>query len=262
MQRPPTATTYAEELQTHAVNITTVMRGTFSTEAELRGWMEANGIDTSGYGKGKAKHLVDLFKEIDRKESTLQLLGGKVYRCLAVMKLVVRQKGKMQRHLACYAQTMTDGRKRERDILPSEKMFDGEVPHIAAVRGLIEEFSSVGADETNSDLDPNSLLTWDEVIESPSFPNLTTQYHMHQMTATVSNALPSVNFITHEDDGQGRKEHFWEWRLDSPDDKRRKREEERPAGQEIEGDSEEELWSDDDCADTDSEEYISSLAML
>jgi hypothetical protein len=107
------------------------------------------------------------------------------------------------------------------------------VPHIAAVRGLIEEFSSVGADETNSDLDPNSLLTWDEVIESPSFPNLTTQYHMHQMTATVSNALPSVNFITHEDDGQGRKEHFWEWRLDSPDDKRRKREEERPAGQEI-----------------------------
>eukprot|EP00966_Prymnesium_polylepis_P080236 1859115-Prymnesium_polylepis.1 len=137
---------------------TTVVKGTFKAEEELREWMEAHGVDTSGYGQGKAKKIKDLAKEIERRESTLQLLGEKVYRCLAVVKIVARQKSKMHRHLACYAQTMADGRRRDRNILPSEKMFDGEVPHTAAMRAVIEEFSSVGADESNSYLDPDSLL--------------------------------------------------------------------------------------------------------
>ena len=57
----------------------------------------------------------------------MQLLGGKVYRCLKVMKIIVRQPGKMKRHLACYQQRMADGRLRERNVLPSEKMSDDEV---------------------------------------------------------------------------------------------------------------------------------------
>lgn len=64
---------------------------------------------------------------------------------------------------------------------------------------------------------------------------------------SCTKTLPQlVNFTTVEDEGEGRKEHFWEWRLDSANDKRRKREEERPAGEAIEGDSEEEIWSDEE----------------
>ena len=244
-------------------NLTTVLKGTFGTEAELNAWMQEHGVDTSGWGKGKAKTVANLFKEIESKvprlprsngpkhghralalprgswphplllppapppvqESTLQLLGGQVYRCLAVVKLVVRQPGKMHRHLACYAQMMADGRKRERNVLVSEKMNEGEVPHIAALRGLTEEFSSI-VDKEQIDLWPDSLLVWVEIIESPSFPNLTTQYRMHQMTATIA-GLPHGSFSTLEEevgkDGQVKtKEHFWEWRLDHPADLRRK----------------------------------------
>ena len=47
--------------------LTTVVEGTFNEEAELRDWMEAHGIDTSGYGQGKAKRIKDLLKELDRR---------------------------------------------------------------------------------------------------------------------------------------------------------------------------------------------------
>ena len=44
--------------------------------------------------------------------------------------MVVRlpnQPSNKQKHVACYQQKMADGRLRERNLLPSEKMLDGEV---------------------------------------------------------------------------------------------------------------------------------------
>eukprot|EP00966_Prymnesium_polylepis_P304499 7035330-Prymnesium_polylepis.1 len=44
--------------------------------------------------------------------------------------MVVRlpnQPSNKQKHVACFQQTMADGRVRERNLLPSEKMLDGEV---------------------------------------------------------------------------------------------------------------------------------------
>lgn len=38
------------------------------------------------------------------------------------VQVVVRQPGKMNRYLACYQQTMDDGRVRPRNLLPSEKL--------------------------------------------------------------------------------------------------------------------------------------------
>ena len=45
---------------------TTVVKGSFKAEEELRDWMEAHGVDTSGYGQGKAKKIKDLAKRRSR----------------------------------------------------------------------------------------------------------------------------------------------------------------------------------------------------
>ena len=72
-------------------------------------------------------------------------------------------------------------------------------------------------------VDEGSLVSWEEVIDSPSYPSLTTQYKMQQLSAVVS-GLPSSPFVTYESGAEGGKEHYWEWREDSPNDLRRRSE--------------------------------------
>ena len=75
----------------------------------------------------------------------------------------------------------------------------------------------VASVDSQISVDADSLVAWEEVIDSPSFPSLTTQYKMHQLTAVVS-GLPSTSFTTSEgSEPETGKVHFWEWRQDSPD---------------------------------------------
>ncbi|MDC0525625.1 hypothetical protein OAO87_01405 [bacterium] len=53
-----------------------------------------------------------------------------------------------------------------------------------------------------------SIVRWDEIVDSPSFLGLTTQYKLHQMTAVVM-GLPDARFSCKEG---AVKESFWEWR--------------------------------------------------
>ena len=57
-------------------DLTTVVKGTFGTEAELNEWMQEHGVDTSGWGKGKAKAVANLFSEIESKVSRLPRSNG------------------------------------------------------------------------------------------------------------------------------------------------------------------------------------------
>ena len=92
----------------------------------------------------KAKDVEKLKKEIDVKECTLEIVDGQVFRCCGVVKVVIRQPRRARpRYLACYQQTLEDGRVRERDQLPSAKMHAGEAVSKAASRCLSEEFSEV-----------------------------------------------------------------------------------------------------------------------
>ena len=118
--------------------------------------------------------------------------------------VVVRPPGNMKRYLACFQQTMDDGRVRERNQLPSEKLFAGEVAGKAVARCLMEELGDLVTDADVEVLE-ESLVEWVEIIESPSFPNLTTQYRLQQMAAIVR-SLPSTTFISVE----GTKRHSWE----------------------------------------------------
>eukprot|EP00966_Prymnesium_polylepis_P317560 7336413-Prymnesium_polylepis.1 len=65
------------------------------------------------------------------------------------------------------------------------------------MRGCSEEFASVlpvGNKLSHVDLNNDSLLEWHETTDSPSFPNLTTQYAMHQMTVLATLALACARY--------------------------------------------------------------------
>lgn len=202
----------------------------FSKESELLDWLAEVGVDASTWGMGGAKTVKSLLDELTQKESTLQrqifrkgdeageeLVGGKAIRRLRVVKLVVRPHAGAPRHLACYRQLMSDGRMRKRNVLLSEKLVAGEDPKEAALRGMLEEMGDLAPDAAQVEIVHNSMLVWDELVESPSYPSLITQYQLHQIEVIVP-GLPLEPFKTIE----GKKEHFWEWRSDSDDDLRRK----------------------------------------
>ena len=197
---------------------TTVVHDTFSTSSELGEYLTEGGVDISGWGLGKAKTVDNLFDEVRARESTLQLLGEKVYRCLQVVKLVVRLPGVADRHLYCYSQRMADGRMRDRNVLPSEKMYAGEVAVHAAARAVLEELGSIREIRRDFiDVLLQTHVTWDEIVDSPSFPKLTTQYTLHQVEVVVPGLSPQAFSTT-----EGKKEHFWQWIADRDDDLRHK----------------------------------------
>lgn len=220
----------------------TIAKGTFATKEDLAAWLCAHGVQTTGWGEGKAKGVSHLFHEIEKEESTLQLLGEKVFRCLSVVKVVVRPPGRMNHYLVCYGQTMDDGRQRDRNQLPSEKQFAHEVAPSACVRCLLEELGSVVVPSMINLLD-DSLISWDELIESPSYPGLTTRYVLNQMSAVVTD-LPKGQFETTEGP---MKRHKWEWREDGPSSLVRKANAHDEADSDDSDDENgdgEDLWSD------------------
>lgn len=122
-----------------------VCQGTFSNVDELTDWLEAFGIDTRTWGTGRAKVPDKLFKEIEANETTLVTdKDGCVFRQLNVVRVVVRQAGHMrQRYLACVMEKMEDGHFRERNQLPSEKLYAGETPAHAVPRCLLHELGAL-----------------------------------------------------------------------------------------------------------------------
>lgn len=85
----------------------------------------------------------------------------------------------------------------------------GEHPVDAAARAVLEEFSTYVTELSAIEILPDTLKAWYEIVDSPSFPNLSTQYKLHEIEAVVC-GLPSESFTSVE----GKKEHFWEWRAD------------------------------------------------
>ena len=107
--------------------------------------------------------------------------------------MVIRQPGRAGHHLANYSQKMADGRVRDRNVLPSTKMLSKDDPKHACIHGMIKEFSPYITEEHKSAkmemqvvVEEGSLVAWEEIIDSPSFPSLTTQYKMHQLTVRAA----------------------------------------------------------------------------
>jgi hypothetical protein len=175
---------------------TAVHAGTFATVEKFARWLERHGVDTSSWGQSKAKSVADLLAELEAMESTLEVRAdGSVARVLSVVNVVVRNANSRLRHLACYESTTADGRVRARKRgkqLPSHKMTAGEAAGPAAVRCLVEELGGM-IDERDVSIIEGSLIVWDTLDLSRSYPGLACKYRLHQVEATASR-LPSTRF--------------------------------------------------------------------
>lgn len=166
----------------------------------LRRQLEDAGVDTANWGKGEAKTLAHLQKEIDEGESLLVAdEDGKLRRKVVVAGAdvyYVSPEGRKFR-LKEERQVFKDGRVRTRKLSRSlvEKMKPDEDPKAAAIRGLREELG----------LASNSSLTELGIDEnqsaSQSYPGLHSQYVRHNYGIVLSDEQfnPS-GYVEEQDD--------------------------------------------------------------
>jgi hypothetical protein len=65
-------------------------------------------------------------------------------------------------------------------------MLDSDVPQLACIRGLLRKLQSRDITESHIQVVPDSLVRWDEIVDSPSYQSLTTQYSLYQLTVSSS----------------------------------------------------------------------------
>ena len=182
--------------------------------------LTSQGVDVSCWGIGRSKGIAELWSEVQCGEAELRLdSSGRVCRCLSVVKVCVRRPEAPHEHLVEALQIFPDGRRRKRGMMLSETLYRHETPLDGAARGLLEELGTV-ASAARVDLASSSLRTWQEALESPSYPTLRSVYTLHQLDAVVR-GLPAVAFATeeggHADSSQDSMVHVWAWRRDADD---------------------------------------------
>lgn len=155
------------------------------TADDLRALLEQHGIPVSDWGRGNAKTLKHLMKEIAAGETRLAVEDGRLVRLTGVVDVDIFYKGPDGRilHLREDRQEFRDGRTRRRDQKFSllEKVMPGEEVIVAAERAVREELGLKG--EVNLEY----LGSDDPLIESPSYPGLASKYHIDYCRVFISN---------------------------------------------------------------------------
>jgi hypothetical protein len=177
---------------------------TFKNVEELSVWLNENGVDTAEWGQAGSKTAESLYQEIQAGETLLT--GPPLRRVVQVVEVVARQGEYM---LMEAAQEMGDGRIRQRQQLPAEKIKPGEEPFQAGQRCLWEE---VGVPPENVQF-LSATLQGKYERPSPSYPGLITQYTVMRVETAVTH-LPIHDFWhdnaahTH---GDPVRRHLWTW---------------------------------------------------
>ena len=149
------------------------------------------GIPLEKWGKGYAKTLSHLLKEIESGECTILEEGGNILREIefAMCEMFYRD-GKNLFKLIEQKQVFNDGRTRIRDkeSSVSEKMMIGEDPLESLIRGIKEELGII--------LDESQIEEVGDVKKtesSQSFPGLITRYNGHNFTCFLNQDQYSPN---------------------------------------------------------------------
>jgi hypothetical protein len=173
--------------------------------AELRTWLERNGVDTSAWGSGGTKSVADLWRELENAECALT--ADPPERLVSFTQVNIEIGG---RRLFEVAQKLVSGDVRPRDSPPSEKMIPGETPEQAAIRCLREE---LGVEACPDDVVPGSHKVPEKSSPSLSYPGLRTHYVMHEVSMRVD-GLPNTEFTTTERSSTDHavETHYWAWR--------------------------------------------------
>ncbi len=186
----------------------TIMR--IKNEKELHKILVSAGIDVDRWGQGSAKSLKDLWNEICEGVTTIQ--KNPVMRIVSVTEIKIKHGSDV---LIEVEQEFKDRRRRQRNILPSEKIRRGESPFETAIRFISEEFS---LDPHNAHIISIPVKGRQIISESPSFPSLITQYTIYTVEAEVED-LPDEDFWTEEKNSEQRgdpvRKHRWIWKSES-----------------------------------------------
>jgi len=145
----------------------------------LKNRLEQAGISTAEWGKGEAKTLRHLAKELQEGDCSLVEDGSTLIRTVIVGGAdVFHETSDATYRLVEEKQVFTDGRQRKRDLghAVSEKMKPGENPAEAMARGLREELGISGELQLHYEGESSKTIT------SPSYPGLTSRYVNHRFT--------------------------------------------------------------------------------
>jgi hypothetical protein len=182
--------------------------GQFDSEGDFQNFLISNGIPVEQWGKGSAKTVNHLYREILDKESTFSYVDGKLTRSIefvssqifydspgGVLKLVEEK------------QVFKDGRVRSRylESSVSEKMKAGEDPGDSIIRGIEEELK---ISISPSQLEKEGVI--DESEESNSYPGLMTHYKGHKYRIELrTHQYRPEGYIEHQRD----KSTYFKWEI-------------------------------------------------
>lgn len=175
----------------------------------FRAWLSLNDIDSSSWGTGNTKSLINLWHELN--EGEIILFEHPPLRVVNVVQVIIRQGDYV---LLEAEQVFGDGQRRYRDQPPAEKMKPGETYIEAAMRCLVEE---LGVEVNQVQLFPGTHRQVKTYAQSSSYPGLPALYNLHIVEAAVS-GLPETEFWRDNRSftaGDPIKRHKWVWRRDN-----------------------------------------------
>lgn len=161
------------------------------------------GVKTHHFGKGKAKKLSDLLREIKTGDCELITSKSKLHRTVYVVRAGIFYKNLILKEVK---QVFSDNREdRIRGYLwVSEKKSIREKNETALKRAVKEELG------IHSDLDFSYILTTKEIKESPSYPGLPTVYNFLDYKVVLTDEqFEKDGYI--EDEGNTGLITFFEW---------------------------------------------------
>ncbi|KAL0052048.1 hypothetical protein WJX82_007118 [Trebouxia sp. C0006] len=142
----------------------------------LSTWLVDHDVDLTGYGRGQAKSVQQLWREVEDGETVFSVSGKAVTRCIdAMLVYVINSSNKV---LQEEFQVMPNGTKRARDVPVAEKMKAGEAWKDAAIRAVNEELGSVLPVAPQVFIDESSYTVTVDHSCPRSYPNLKCKVHL------------------------------------------------------------------------------------
>lgn len=162
--------------------------------------LETNGIDLTRWGQGAAKTVAALKEEIESGDCVLEQDTLKRVVHAVVLHLVQNEQIVIE-----VSQTLRDGRVRERQLPPSEKMKPSEDSLEAARRCAKEELDI-------ELVNPTIKERYQHVMDSISYPGLHSVYEVVVVEARPQHPLPATSFTTKEQSPTDPViTHHWGW---------------------------------------------------
>jgi hypothetical protein len=165
------------------------------SNTDLKSYLISYGIPVDEWGKGYAKTIWHLEKEIESEECSLVEDNGTLVREIEFVMCEIFYKGlKLKEE----KQIFKDRRERTRvkESSMSEKMKIGEDPLNSLIRGIEEE---LGVDVREDQLISDGIIKREDV--SGSFPGLTTRYLGHKYSCTFDESQYNPEgYVEHQKD--------------------------------------------------------------